>query len=276
MGTAQNSSRLIVILVFLLVLGGCDFNDDKGTAESRKIPIYTEQPRTSIPTATRERALPTPSSNTPTIDVSTQTSKLAEMGAFWSFLTLVPAEEKTPIPNAAPSDEFNVIPHGNDRETPLPAISPSYSNSERAKNGSITETPLPADPLVSRYPDLTGIYSTSWNEYGGCILQVFHQISNGSFDEIELELYCSRGAPSYNMGYAITSTITDGRMAVYDSPSTFGECFIVFTFEEMKVTVDQIGGSCGFGHAVYANGVYQLNDNSKPRMGCLALDNPCN
>ena len=52
------------------------------------------------------------------------------------------------------------------------------------------------------------------------------------------------------------------------------DCELLFVFIESSVEVSQ-EGTCGFGHAVYADGDYQLVDDNIPILGCLSLYNPC-
>ena len=77
----------------------------------------------------------------------------------------------------------------------------------------------------------------------------------------------SRGPQDYNSGYAA------GRMALKDGKSSYetnefdGLCRIIFTFEQTRVHIDQIGDSdaCGFGHGVMADGDYDLISHRKPK-----------
>jgi hypothetical protein len=54
-------------------------------------------------------------------------------------------------------------------------------------------------------------------------------------------------------------------------------CHFVLQFGEDSITVTQLGMdfSCGFGHAVYADGVYTLVDPQPPHLGCLDITDYC-
>jgi hypothetical protein len=95
-----------------------------------------------------------------------------------------------------------------------------------------------------------------------------------AFDQISFELVCSRGTPSYNSGYAFSKIHMADSIAVH-SPND--ACSIVFEFQDNLIKVTQIGldSDCGFGHGVYASGIYSLIDDSPPVLGCMRLDNPC-
>ena len=103
----------------------------------------------------------------------------------------------------------------------------------------------------------------------------------GPFEEIDIELVCIRGAPSYNSGYALDTIRIVESIAVFSpdiSNIDSDKCYIVFEFGETEVKVTQIGlsGECGFGGSVYADGTYKLVDHAKPTLGCMRIDNPCN
>ena len=137
----------------------------------------------------------------------------------------------------------------------------------RIKEVVVTQPPIDAQtptPTVMPDHDYSGTYvlmrGEDYAEDGGCFLKVRHEISDpfsGQLDDISFELECIRGAPSYNLGYASGTILFDSHMAVYSSP--FG-CALVFEFRGEFINVVQIGTSddCGFGHAVYADGLYQL------------------
>lgn len=137
-----------------------------------------------------------------------------------------------------------------------------------------TFIPAPIERLDG--DNISGKYQFVLNEGRGCILAVVLEPT----DEIGFELLCNRGAPSYNSGYAKGKTLIVNNIAVY-SPKFFPDkdqqCSIVFQFEENKVIVTQLGESfeCGFGHAVYASGTYELIDNKPPQLGCLHPPDYC-
>ena len=134
-------------------------------------------------------------------------------------------------------------------------------------------TPKPAANI-----NYSGVYVKSngkdFYKDGGCVLSVIHEAVQDPFDNLSFELFCTRGEPSYNMGYTIDDILFENHLsktAVWSSP--WGECHLVFGFNEHEVVVSQIGHSfaCGFGHAVYANGTYYLKDAAPPNLGCRAI-----
>jgi hypothetical protein len=121
--------------------------------------------------------------------------------------------------------------------------------------------------------NLTGTYSQYWGQDGGCTLNAIHEITLEPFDKIHFELFCTVGAPSYNMGYVIATILETDNIAVYSHNSELANesCNIVFTFLPDGVDVSQLGEDfiCGFGHGVYANGTYLLKSRDIPKLGCL-------
>jgi uncharacterized lipoprotein YehR (DUF1307 family) len=123
-----------------------------------------------------------------------------------------------------------------------------------------------------------GIYTGAYGfEYEGgafCRLLVIQK----SDIEIDFELYCNRGSPSYNMGYALDTIPLSENVATYSSSSFGGECKITFEFQEDKVVVThevEAWKYCGFGGNVSAYGTYELIGNSIPEFGCMHPTNPC-
>jgi len=116
-----------------------------------------------------------------------------------------------------------------------------------------------------------GTYATEKSSDGsGCMLKVLQQYA----DEIDFELSCSRGAPSYNLGYAMDSIPIEGNAAIYTVSYSPGKlCEIKFEFQDASVSVTQTGEpfACGFGNAVYADGMYQLLDKGIPVLGCMQI-----
>ena len=130
-------------------------------------------------------------------------------------------------------------------------------------------------------PDFSGTYSRSGKNGAECTLKTDHNLLKGPFEEIDIELVCIRGAPSYNSGYALDTIRIVESIAVFSpdiSNIDSDKCYIVFEFQEAEVKVTQIGlsGECGFGGSVYADGTYKLVDHAKPTLGCMRIDNPCN
>jgi len=108
-------------------------------------------------------------------------------------------------------------------------------------------------------------------DYGSyCLLNVAMQPESYP-QEIGIELGCDRGAPSMNSGYALDIIILEEDTAVYSPWFNLGECYIVLKFINNQVKVVQIGSGldCGFGHAVYADGTYDLIDPTPPILGCM-------
>lgn len=105
---------------------------------------------------------------------------------------------------------------------------------------------LPAVPLAA----FTGSFAVG--DDAGCVLQ---STSVGD-DSVRVQLSCTRGAPSYNLGFL------DERLRVVDGRSVFvtrefgGDCQITFEFFGDRVRLDQVGepGACGFGYGVFASG----------------------
>lgn len=130
--------------------------------------------------------------------------------------------------------------------------------------------------------DYSGTYAMRWGadlaEDGGCILKVIHHQQFDPFDYLEFELFCIRGAPSYNSGHVQGSILFENRvskMAAFSS--SYGACELVFKFQNDIVNTIQIGhsGDCGFGGGVLATGQYKIEDATIPVLGCMALDDPC-
>jgi hypothetical protein len=133
-------------------------------------------------------------------------------------------------------------------------------------------TPTSA-PEALDHDQISGTYRFERADGGSCAIQAV-LVPTTPIDKIDLELLCVRGALSYNSGYAVAQLLFMHETAVY-SPNT--DCSIVFDFGNDKITVKQIGKDfdCGFGQAVYADGVYSLVDGELPVIGCLHQDNPC-
>jgi hypothetical protein len=138
-----------------------------------------------------------------------------------------------------------------------------------------TTQPYPTFPPPPKtrpeYDSVSGRYQLGQLDYGSyCLLNVAMQPESYP-QEIGIELGCDRGAPSMNSGYALDIIIIEDDTAVYSPWFNFGECYIVFKFINNQVKVVQIGSGldCGFGHAVYADGIYDLIDPTPPKLGCM-------
>jgi hypothetical protein len=84
----------------------------------------------------------------------------------------------------------------------------------------------------------------------------------------------------------IQKVLLSENLAVYSAPEEYfynvqnesvAPCHIVFQFEKNAIKATQLGMDfdCGFGHGVYANGVYKLVDPKPPVIGCLSIWNEC-
>ena len=172
------------------------------------------------------------------------------------LLSTIEAPTITPLPSQTPNPTY----------TPYPTCTPI-----------ISKNPQTSGPV--RIGKLTGTYSVSYSNGAGSILKVIHETSDEPIDRLRFELYCNRGAPSFNSGVADGIILVSGDTAVYNTCyEIYGPCSIVFRFSENAVEVTQIGGAfdCGFGHAVYADGVYELVDHNVPELECEKREsNPC-
>jgi hypothetical protein len=192
----------------------------------------------------------------------------------------LPAES----PTATPLPTHTFMPSST-TPTPIPTLTKGVSLTP-------TETPIPTEtfaPLLSERAEGDSISGTYllWNgDAGYCALRAVLQPFLMSFEEVVVELYCIR-SPSYDTGYAHPQKILlADHIAVYPVPEEhFNEtddladapCHFVLEFGHNTVKVTQVGSDsdCGFGHAVYANGVYKLVDPKPPVVGCLDIENPC-
>jgi hypothetical protein len=71
---------------------------------------------------------------------------------------------------------------------------------------------------------------------------------------------------SVNVGYAMGEATIDGNIATFNPPDT-ERCEITLVFLPGKLRVEQAGtdADCGFGHNVYATGVYKKIRSGKPK-----------
>jgi hypothetical protein len=115
-----------------------------------------------------------------------------------------------------------------------------------------------------RSPILTGTYSLRGRGDSGAILRV----NQFSAHQIEFEMECRRGAPSYNTG-AVRGTIDviDG-IAIYSVGEFGGPCKFKFNFKGSSVVISQTGGdlACGLGQGVSCAGTYRLIDRRPPKI----------
>lgn len=131
-------------------------------------------------------------------------------------------------------------------------------------------------PLLVINP--TGTYILTRENGSGCILKMLEQPTDKPFRQLDFELLCMRGDPSYNSGYAMATIFMADNKAVYFIQYDGAiPCSIIFEFQESAVQVEQIGtwSDCGFGGSVYANGIYELKDHAPPVLGCMREYTPC-
>lgn len=137
--------------------------------------------------------------------------------------------------------------------------------------------PTSTPPLQQRseFDNVSGTYKVTRNDGGECVIKVA-LTDKSAFDTLNFELFCIRGAPSYNSGIARGNLLFGHDIAVYNSP--IGKCNIVLQFHEKSIEVTQIGldYECGFGATIYADGTYYLIDDTPPIIGCMNLINSCN
>jgi hypothetical protein len=162
----------------------------------------------------------------------------------------------------------------------LLSLSSACSNTHHMEPGhnqvaSLTENEV-IDPGHVLY---TGTYVLERDDGSSCVLKVVHHLSKTPAEQISFELFCIRGIPSYNSGYALDTVLLSENKAVYspDFPGIEDKCHLLLEFQETTVEVTQIGNppNCGFGHAVYANGSYEMVGSEAPTLGCMRMDDPC-
>ena len=178
--------------------------------------------------------------------------------------------------------------------TVLPTV--TFLPSSPTPRPSLTVTPSPSPtptviptltfaPVLSEradYDQISGTYKFQRGDGGECDLKVNLEPPVRPFREISFEIACIRGAPSYNSGWAMAKVLMSNDLAVYSRPSSVSDsmCNIVLQFGDNAVKVTQLGMDydCGFGHAVYVDGLYTLVDPNPSSLGCLGvreLDDPC-
>lgn len=81
-----------------------------------------------------------------------------------------------------------------------------------------------------------------------------------SSTQLYFELDINRGAPSYNNGFAADTLEYKNNQVVFTTDSD-SSCVLTLTFSKRGITLiqkaDDVNMSCGFGHAVYAEGFYK-------------------
>ena len=133
---------------------------------------------------------------------------------------------------------------------------------------SVTAAPLAAGQKAPRRisrgtESLTGTYAVHWTRGARCALEIL-QLPGA---KVRFQLYCNRGAPSYNSGVASGVIGVRNGAGVYATAEYGGRCEIRFKFRGNRVTVTQQGSDsdCGFGHNVYCDGIYRVRSRKRPR-----------
>jgi len=115
--------------------------------------------------------------------------------------------------------------------------------------------------VVAPFDNFTGTWTRGELEKGGGRLLTKHEGGR-----LRFELECWRGAPSYNSGFLEgTLTLSNGEGTFQQSSGT-GRCELRFVFSDDNVAVRYLNESvdCGFGHGVFANGVYNRTSRDEP------------
>lgn len=78
-----------------------------------------------------------------------------------------------------------------------------------------------------------------------------------------------RGAPSYNLGQTLGKIIITDSVGIYapDRKNDYFDCKLQFNFTGKLLKIKTIDGhnACGFGHGVYADHIYKLENKSIPK-----------
>ncbi len=184
-------------------------------------------------------------------------------------------------------------------DTLLPATATSTPKPTLTKTATATptETPIPTRtfaPIPSERPNddqISGTYKLDRGADSYCALRAVLQPFVPPYQEVAVELFCLGGPPAYNSGSTSPKKILmSNNIAVYSVPEDYfydnpefmylesdAPCHFVLQFDYNTVKVTQLGSdfSCGFGHGVYANGVYKLVDAKPPVLGCISIWDAC-
>jgi hypothetical protein len=178
-------------------------------------------------------------------------------------------------------------------QTVLPTSTSFFTPTVYELLATETATPFPTDiffpgptytVVPTERPDndkISGTYASEGTNGSGCELKVILEPETQIFEQIGFELFCSGGAPAHNKGLAVGKILMADNIAVYSPGNTFSSdstCNIVMQFQENQTIVTQIGTyeACGFGHGVFASGVYTLKNSRPPVIGCMYSDPRCN
>ena len=102
---------------------------------------------------------------------------------------------------------------------------------------------------------VTGRYQVLWAKATGCTLDV----GPVAADTMRIQLYCSRGPPSWNLGFLDARLPLRGDGLTYTTDEFGGRCVIRIRFTDDAALVDDEAGdwdACGFGYGVRAQGTY--------------------
>jgi hypothetical protein len=134
--------------------------------------------------------------------------------------------------------------------------------------GFATAAQEPSAPLSPKPPNkhqivtarqANGVYRYYQSEFR--ILALGHHKLKVQFDGIYMT-----PAKSPNMGYAMGEADIEGNIARFKPPDTERcEITLVFLPGKLKVTQDGSDADCGFGHNVYATGIYRKISGGKPK-----------
>lgn len=125
--------------------------------------------------------------------------------------------------------------------------------------GQNSTPPRPQVKQIVTAAQVNGVYRLVESEFR--ILALGHNKLRVQFDGIYMTV-----SKSPNMGYAGGEAVIDGNIATFKPPET-EHCEITLVFLPGKLRVEQEGSDadCGFGHNVYATGVYRKIRGGKPK-----------
>jgi hypothetical protein len=165
------------------------------------------------------------------------------------------------------------LPTSQSPNNPIPTKNIISTNTQGlTKTNTNTKTTIRVER--ASYDTVSGTYKNDRGNAGYCelLIAIEPRIDDNLLDRLDFELFCIRGAPSYDSGHTLSDINYKDNVAVY----VHGElCTIVFQFREYSINVTQIGFDCGWGFAVYSDGEYKLIDEKIPKLGCLGLGKTC-
>lgn len=155
-------------------------------------------------------------------------------------------------------------------DSPSTNTDPNGNSPDTTEVSSADPTPEQGTPRATMPENVTGTYVFGDQEdpdRGGGYL-VIEQLED---QQLKFQLDLNRGAPSFNSGFASGTIRLEGNKAAwttteYQVMEGEGEgCTISFVFEGDQVILTQEGSpfECGFGHAVFAHGAYD-KQNDQP------------